>query len=137
MTCLIQISTWKRDYLIDPFTTFELIKIHLAKILEDGRILKIFHGGANDIRWLIRDFGIHVVGGIDTQILYQIMKRDGQMDLIGFKAAVEEFLEHTIDKTYQNADWRQRPLTAQMKKYAREDSHLVLRLFDQMRKQVS
>lgn len=38
------------------------------------------------------------------------------------------------DKKYQLADWRQRPLSEEMLKYAREDTHYLLYIYDMMRK---
>jgi exosome complex exonuclease RRP6 len=37
------------------------------------------------------------------------------------------------DKKYQLADWRTRPLPADMLKYAREDTHYLLHIYDRMR----
>ena len=39
----------------------------------------------------------------------------------------------TADKKYQLADWRIRPLEAEMLKYAREDTHFLLYIYDCMR----
>lgn len=40
------------------------------------------------------------------------------------------------DKKYQLADWRQRPLPAEMLKYAREDTHYLLYVHDVLRNQL-
>jgi exosome complex exonuclease RRP6 len=40
------------------------------------------------------------------------------------------------DKKYQLADWRLRPLPADMLKYAREDTHYLLHIYDRMRKEL-
>ena len=37
------------------------------------------------------------------------------------------------DKKYQLADWRLRPLPAEMLKYAREDTHYLLYIYDRIR----
>jgi exosome complex exonuclease RRP6 len=40
------------------------------------------------------------------------------------------------DKKYQLADWRTRPLSDEMIKYAREDTHFLLYIYDCMRKEL-
>ena len=40
------------------------------------------------------------------------------------------------DKKYQLADWRLRPLTQEMQKYAREDTHYLLYIYDRMRREL-
>ena len=37
------------------------------------------------------------------------------------------------NKALQLADWRERPLPAQMLKYAREDTHFLLGIYDRLR----
>ena len=41
------------------------------------------------------------------------------------------------NKTYQMADWRLRPLTAEMITYAREDTHYLLYIYDQLKRDVA
>jgi exosome complex exonuclease RRP6 len=51
--------------------------------------------------------------------------------------SLEHLLRHfcgvTANKEYQNADWRSRPLSDEMIKYAREDTHYLLYMYDLMR----
>ncbi|KAK8639136.1 hypothetical protein V6N13_137529 [Hibiscus sabdariffa] len=51
--------------------------------------------------------------------------------------SLEHLLQHfcgiTANKEYQNADWRLRPLPAVMLRYAREDTHYLLYIYDLMR----
>lgn len=50
-TCLIQISTRDKDYLLDPFPIFEHLHL-LNEVTANPGILKIFHGAESDIIWL-------------------------------------------------------------------------------------
>lgn len=43
------------------------------------------------------------------------------------------FCEITAKKEYQTADWRLRPLLYEMLRYAREDTHYLLYIYDLMR----
>ena len=40
------------------------------------------------------------------------------------------------DKKYQLADWRKRPLLDEMIKYAREDTHYLLYIYDLLKKEL-
>jgi len=40
------------------------------------------------------------------------------------------------DKQYQLADWRQRPLNEEMLRYARDDTHYLLYIYDVMRQEL-
>ncbi len=46
---------------------------------------------------------------------------------------LQKFCGITAQKQYQLADWRQRPLNDAMIKYAREDTHYLLYIFDNIR----
>ncbi len=46
---------------------------------------------------------------------------------------MQKFCGITAQKQYQLADWRQRPLSDAMIKYAREDTHYLLYIFDNLR----
>jgi len=136
MTCVIQISSWRNDYIIDPFLTYDSIVSELRPFLENGNVLKIFHGAVNDVIALHRDFDTHILGAIDTQEVYQVLRTDNKKGLISFQKAVDNYLKFNVDKTYQNCDWRIRPLTHGMTNYARNDSHLLLRLWNVLRGEV-
>ena len=89
-----------------------------------------------DIIALRRDFDFVIVGAIDVQELISILDTNMQHP-VGFKAAVENFLHYkNINKEIRNHDWRQRPLPQSMLKYARDDSHLLFRLWEKLRTKV-
>lgn len=71
MTCLIQIGTYEKTYLVDPFPQYENVKTRLKKILESSRVLKIVHGGDNDYIAMNRDFGISMAAVLDLQFVQQ------------------------------------------------------------------
>ncbi|KFG64545.1 3'-5' exonuclease domain-containing protein, partial [Toxoplasma gondii RUB] len=50
-TCLLQLSTREKDYIIDPFALFDHLHV-LNTITANPKILKIFHGADSDIIWL-------------------------------------------------------------------------------------
>lgn len=69
MTCLIQIGTYEKIYLIDPFPQFKNVTTRLKALLESTEVLKIVHGGDNDYIALNRDFGISMTAALDLQFV--------------------------------------------------------------------
>lgn len=81
-TCLIQISTRGKDWIVDPLALRkELRDGKLGGVMADPRIIKVaqrdlppdpahgcqvFHGADSDIPWLQQDFDIFVVNLFDT-----------------------------------------------------------------------
>jgi exosome complex exonuclease RRP6 len=49
---------------------------------------------------------------------------------------IQSHCKITVDKQYQLADWRKRPLSKEMIQYAREDTHYLLYIFDNLRRQL-
>lgn len=106
-TCLMQISTRKQDYIIDVIALWEHIGIFLKPIFENAAIIKVMHGAEMDVKWLQRDFNIHIYTLFDTYKASRVM---------GFPKHSLAYLLHyycevTADKSFQLADWRQRPLS--------------------------
>ncbi|PVV02573.1 hypothetical protein BB560_002970 [Smittium megazygosporum] len=127
-TCLIQLSSRKKDYIIDSLELrHELYKLN--ELTADPSRIKVFHGADSDMIWLQRDFGVYVVGLFDTSHASRTL---------GFPRHSLQYLLHTIpkvdvDKKYQLADWRIRPLPQEMVNYARSDTHYLLEIFDHLR----
>lgn len=122
--CLIQISTMNRTVLVDPLAVSDMSP--LAPVLADPSIRKIFHAADYDIRCLYRDFGMEVHGLFDTMIACQMLgeKRVGLADVLG------KYLDVTLDKRYQRADWSKRPLEEGMIRYAMMDTCYLHQLSD-------
>lgn len=126
--CLLQVSTPERTVLIDPLAVTDLSP--LQPVLANPAIRKIFHASDFDLRCLKRDFNLEVHGLFDTMISAQLLgeERIGLADLLRKYFAVD------LDKRYQRADWSQRPLPAEMVRYAAEDTchlHRLTAMFEQ------
>ena len=81
---------------------------------------------------LQRDFSLYLVGVFDTHqaaIILELPKRSLAF-LLQYCCGV------TASKKYQMADWRQRPLSPQMERYAREDTHYLLYIYHRMRNEL-
>lgn len=127
-TCLIQISSRTRDYVIDALK----LRSHLTclnEVFTDPKILKVFHGADSDIVWLQRDFAVYVVNMFDT---FQASKVIG-LAHHSLAHLLKSYCQIECDKKYQLADWRMRPLSQEMIYYARQDTHYLLYLYDLMK----
>lgn len=128
-SCLMQISTRKQDYLVDTVALRHCLKAHLQTVFENPSIIKIFHGAESDIYWLQRDFGIFVASIFDSY--YGSRKLGLERQSLAF--LIKHFFDYDMDKSLQTADWRIRPLTAEMLTYAQLDTHCLFPLYDTMR----
>jgi len=54
------------------------------------------------------------------------------MQSFGLKYLLSYYCQVDVDKKYQLADWRIRPLEEEMLKYARQDTHYLLYIYDKM-----
>jgi len=123
--CLIQISTVAGDELIDP-----LSKINLAPVLEalSGHEL-IMHGADYDLRLLEKHHQFTPSAIFDTMLAARLI---GEVQF-GYSTLVEKFLGVKLEKGPQKANWALRPLTERMEKYARNDTHYLKPLANQLR----
>ncbi|XP_063676730.1 exosome complex component 10-like [Bolinopsis microptera] len=127
-TCLMQLSTRTEDFIVDTLSLrTELLPLNT--VFTNPAILKVLHGGINDIRWLQRDLGLYIVNMFDT---YHASKQLG-LPRCSLSYLLHKYCDVTADKQYQLADWRIRPLPDVMIKYAREDTHYLLYVYDCLR----
>lgn len=129
LTCLMQISTRTEDFVVDTLKLRIHVGPYLREIFKDPTKKKVMHGADRDIAWLQRDFGIYVCNLFDTGQASRVL----QMERYSLEHLLQHFCGVTANKQYQNADWRLRPLPHEMLRYAREDTHYLLYIFDLMR----
>lgn len=120
--CLIQFSTPRTDYLVDPLALDDISA--LGKIFSDPLIEKIFHAAEYDLICLKRDFDFSVTNIFDTRWAVRVLgySRDGLDGLLKEKFDIQ------VNKKYQKADWGKRPLSAEQINYARLDTRYLLPL---------
>jgi ribonuclease D len=120
--CLIQFSTPKADYLVDPIELVDLTP--LAEIFADPRIEKIFHAVEYDLIGLQRDYDFTICNIFDTMIAARILG----YKQVGLGALMKIKFDVTLNKKYQRANWGERPLSPEMIDYARHDTHYLIAL---------
>lgn len=124
--CLIQFSTPKHDYVVDPFAFSDLRP--LAPIFNDKKIEKIFHASEYDLICLKRDYDFEFRNLFDTMQAARVLGYPA----VGLDTLLAEKFQMKIDKRYQKADWGARPLTLAQIAYARQDTHYLFILRDLM-----
>ncbi|XP_063602725.1 exosome complex component 10 homolog [Penaeus indicus] len=131
LTCLIQVSTRTKDYLIDPLALRGQLTI-LNEVFTNPKITKVLHGADFDILWLQRDCGVYVVNMFDTHQAAIVLEYPHR----SLAALLSKFCDIQANKVYQRADWRIRPLPEDFLEYARQDSHYLLYVYDLMRNEL-
>lgn len=120
--CLIQFSTNKTDYLVDPLALNDLSV--LGQVFASSKTEKIFHAAEYDLICLKRDFDFSVTNMFDTRWAVRVLgyERDGLNRLLNEKFDIQ------MDKKYQKANWGKRPLSPEQINYARLDTHYLIPL---------
>eukprot|EP01102_Stenamoeba_stenopodia_P020888 TRINITY_DN8292_c0_g1_i1.p1 TRINITY_DN8292_c0_g1~~TRINITY_DN8292_c0_g1_i1.p1 ORF type:complete len:1022 (-),score=235.38 TRINITY_DN8292_c0_g1_i1:83-3148(-) len=129
--CLMQISTRNEDFLVDALE----LRAHLHLLnssFTNPKIIKVLHGADSDVVWLQRDFGIYLVNLFDTGQAARVL----ELPSFALAYLLKSYCNINADKKYQLADWRIRPLPEEMLKYAREDTHYLLYIYDMLRNEL-
>ncbi len=121
--CLLQFSTGEGDFLLDTLAGLDYSP--LKKVLENGKILKIFHDGEQDVVFLKRDLGIGVRGIFDTKVAGAGLGDGG----VGLANLAERRLGIVLDKKCQRSNWGRRPLSSEQLRYAVGDTRHLIALY--------
>jgi ribonuclease D len=127
---LIQLSSDEETAIVDPVVVTKLDP--LGRILADKKTEVVFHDADYDLRVLDRDYGFHAVNVFDTRIAAQFLGEPS----VGLGPLLNKYFEIQVDKKFQRADWSRRPLTNEMIEYAAGDTATLLRLRDELEKQL-
>ena len=123
--CLLQISLPGADELVDPLARLDLKPLYEAL----GSREIILHGSDYDLRLLHRATGFVPQSIFDTMIAARLC---GGLEF-GLASLVQKYLNLTLEKGSQKADWARRPLTPRMEEYARNDTRHLKALSDLLR----
>ena len=122
--CLIQISTDRETYILDPLEIQEVAE--LAPLMANPSVEKVFHAASYDVYCLRRDYGFAFANIFDTHIAAQLLG----YEFLGLSALMEQILGIYHSKRRQRDDWSHRPLDPEQLEYAAMDTHHLLRLRD-------
>ena len=121
--CLIQFSTSKADYLVDPLC---VDVAGLAPLFADRAVQKIFHAAEYDLLSLKRDYGFAFANLYDTMLAARILGWTGY----GLATLLKEHFAVELDKRFQRYNWGRRPLSKEALNYAHLDTHYLIALRD-------
>ena len=122
--CLIQISTSDADYIVDPIALPDLSA--LGPVMANPRQQKILHAAENDLVGFRRDFQFSFANIFDTMTAARTLG----WPQVGLAPILNTHFGVTMNKKYQRADWKRRPLTPEQLEYARLDTHHLVALRD-------
>lgn len=123
--CLMQIYSQSSVAIIDALSVGLDLK-PLDKILQDKKIVKVFHSAKQDLEILYRIYGHLPQNIFDTQIAASFC---GFGDYISYENLVLEIIDKKIDKTQRISDWSQRPLTEEQIEYALGDVFYLAEIY--------
>ncbi len=119
--CLIQIATWDRLFLIDPFAVGPLDEFW--KLVVDPARTVIVHAAREEIRICQRSIGKAPGNLFDLQIAAGLV---GVGYPLGHGPLVNKLLNVRLSKGETLTDWKKRPLTARQIQYAYDDVRYLL-----------
>ncbi len=121
---LIQISDGKENWIVDVLKLKEIKP--LLEVLENPRVLKVFHDVSFDFRILNNEFHCRPRNIFDTLMAAQLLGKEN----IGLASLLEEYLHIKKEVKMQTADWTRRPLSSEMLSYAAKDVMYLVKLKD-------
>ena len=120
--CLIQVGYEEGAYLIDPLAK-EMDYESFFAVLQNKRILKVFHSGRQDIEILYNLSGFVPTPVFDTQIAAQAC---GLGEAVSYENLVRVYCGIELDKSCRLTNWQLRPLSDEQLEYAAGDvTHLI------------
>lgn len=124
---LLQLYDGITVWLIDPLLINDWQP--LRTLLSDPQINKILHAAGEDLTVLQLVIGEVPRNLWDTQIMAAFA---GEPLAASYTDLVQRYLQVTLSKQLQRADWLQRPLPVQQLEYAASDAYYLLPLADKL-----
>lgn len=127
--CLIQLSFFGRNYIIDPLSDIKPGKFF--KLLSHKPL--ILHDAAYDLRMMKSSFDFEVNRPVfDTMVAAQLLGCHN----LGLSSLLAEFFGVSLAKTGQKSDWSQRPLSESLLRYASADTFYLHMLADLLKEKL-
>ena len=118
--CLVQLCSRSGEvHLVQILKDQQEKAVNLKKLLEDEKVLKIFHFARFDIELLNYTFGIRVNNIYCTKIASKLART--YTDKHGLKSICRELLNIEISKQEQSSDWGREDLSEEQLNYAAGD----------------
>ena len=117
--CVVQLSAGDGDAHLVQISQGQDRAPNLCKILENQKILKIFHFGRFDIAAMYKTFGVLTKNVYCTKIASRLIRT--YTDRHGLKNLLQEILAIDISKQQQSSDWGSETLSNAQIEYAASD----------------
>jgi ribonuclease D len=117
--CLVQLSSGDGDAHLVQITLGQTGAPNLCAMLEDPKVLKLFHFARFDIAALMGAFGVVTAPVWCTKIASKLVRT--YTDRHGLKYLVSELLGADISKQQQSSDWGAAELSEAQREYAASD----------------
>ena len=130
---LVDAAVFKKGYRAGPAGGFESALKPLLDIFENRKILKIVHAAQGDQECLFTSFGVVASPTFDTSVAASLC---GYGDSVGLGRLLKSILDVTIGKGHARTNWSVRPLPAQLTDYAHTDVEHLVKLADELMKQL-
>lgn len=124
--CVVQLSAGDGDAHIVQIEQGQTSAPNLARLVEDPKVLKLFHFGRFDIAAIYNAFGALSSPVYCTKIASKLVRT--YTDRHGLKALLEELLNVDISKHQQMSDWGAPELKPEQLDYAASDVLYLHRL---------
>jgi ribonuclease D len=128
--CLIQISSGDGNAHLVQFEQNQYLAPNLKKLLNDEKILKIFHFARFDLAAIKFYLGIEMKNIYCTKIASKLTRT--YTDSHGLKSICEELLKIEISKRQQSSDWGNLEISADQIKYAANDVLFLHRIKEKL-----
>src|SRR5918997_4781849 len=127
--CLVQIADENEAAAIDPKAEGMDLTPLLNLLVNNERVLKVFHAGGQDLEIIFNLTGSTPHPLFDTQIAAMAL---GLGEQVGYSNLVESLLGKSLDKGARFTDWARRPLDKRQIDYAIGDVTYLATLFPKM-----
>ena len=115
---------------LDPSRPLAARAPRLKRLMEDARVLKVFHFARFDVAALLHWLGIATAPIYCTRTASKLART--YTDRHGLKDNLLEFLDVDLDKMARHSDWSSPELSAEQVRYAISDVTLLLPLMDRL-----
>ena len=129
--CLLQISSGKNDAHIIQFDKENYNAPNLKKILENKKIVKLFHFARADLLFIKKYLGVDIENVNCTKIMSKIAR--SYSDKHGLKDLIKEFIGIDVSKQLQSSDFGGE-LSEKQLKYCAQDVIYLHKIFDSLKK---
>lgn len=130
--CLVQVAGPESATVIDALAE-EIDLAPLYDLLEDDRVLKVFHAARQDLEIFFHERGRLPHPVFDTQVAAMVC---GFGDQIGYDRLAAQLAGARIDKSSRFTDWARRPLTRKQLDYALSDVTHLRKVYSKLDKKL-